>query len=112
MSARILAGGEIAEAIKSEVANEVSRLSEQLGFRPCLAVVRVGDDPASAVYVGNKVRSSEAVGILSEHHHLPETTTEQELLEIVGSLNLRDDVDGILVQLPLPKQIDERRVLE
>src|SRR5687768_593269 len=112
MSARILAGSEIAEAIKSEVANEVSRLSEQRGFQPCLAVVRVGDDPASAVYVGNKVKSSEAVGLGSEHHHLPATVSQSELLELVRSLNSRDEIDGILVQLPLPQHIDAGAILE
>jgi methylenetetrahydrofolate dehydrogenase (NADP+)/methenyltetrahydrofolate cyclohydrolase len=108
MTARILGGKEIADAIKSEVAAEVS------GFRtrPCLAVVRVGDDPASAVYVGNKVKTSEAVGIVSEHHHLPESTSHAELLSLVQSLNGRDDVDGILVQLPLPEHIVEREILE
>ena len=82
------------------------------GFRPCLAVVRVGDDPASAVYVGNKVKTSEELGLASIHHHLPEETEHAELLELVRSLNENDDVDGILVQLPLPPQIDESEILE
>src|SRR5687768_7919523 len=108
MSARILSGKEIAEAIKSETAAEIERLGQEHGFRPCLAVVRVGDDAASAVYVGNKVKSSEAVGIISEHHHLSADVTHGDLLALVKSLNDRDDVDGILVQLPLPAQIDDR----
>lgn len=82
------------------------------GFRPSLAVVRVGEDPASAVYVGNKVRSSEEVGMISEHHHLPEDTSHGELLALIASLNERDEVDGILVQLPLPAQINDREILE
>jgi methylenetetrahydrofolate dehydrogenase (NADP+)/methenyltetrahydrofolate cyclohydrolase len=112
MAAKILGGKEIAEAIKAEAAAEVARLKEQHGFTPCLAVVRVGDDPASAVYVGNKVKSSEAVGLISEHHHLPAETTHEDLLKLVKTLNSRDDVDGILVQLPLPEQIDDREILE
>ena len=112
MGAKILAGKEIAEAIKSEVAREVTRIYDAEGFRPCLAVVRVGDDPASAVYVGNKVRSSEEVGIVSEHHHLPTSVSHAELLELVKDLNSRPDVDGILVQLPLPDHIVDREILE
>ena len=112
MGARILSGKEIAEAIKSEAAAEVDRLGADHGLTPCLAVVRVGDDPASAVYVGNKVKTAEAVGIISEHHHLPDDTSHADLVRIVGELNFRDDVDGILVQLPLPNHVDEREILE
>lgn len=112
MGANILRGKEIADAIKSEVADEVAGLEREQGFRPCLAVVRVGEDPASAVYVGNKVKSSEAVGIMSEHHHLPDTVSHAELLELVKTLNARDEVDGILVQLPLPDHIVDREILE
>jgi methylenetetrahydrofolate dehydrogenase (NADP+)/methenyltetrahydrofolate cyclohydrolase len=112
MNARILSGKPIADAIVSEVATEIAKLQTQHGFCPGLAVVRVGEDPASAVYVGNKVKTSEAVGIRSEHHHLPEETTGSELLSLVGDLNRRDDVDGILVQLPLPSAIHEKSVLE
>lgn len=112
MSARILSGKEIAEAIKSEVAAEIDDLKAKHGFLPCLAVVRVGEDPASAVYVGSKVRTSEELGIISEHHHLSEGTPHAELLALVQSLNDREDVDGILVQLPLPEQIDDREILE
>jgi methylenetetrahydrofolate dehydrogenase (NADP+)/methenyltetrahydrofolate cyclohydrolase len=112
MNARILSGKEIAETINSETAIEISRLENEHGFRPCLVVVRVGDDPASAVYVGNKVKASEAVGIVSEHHHLPADVSHAELLELVRSLNEREDVDGILVQLPLPEQVNDREILE
>lgn len=108
MSAKILSGKEIAEAIKQEVAEEVKKLP----FRPCLAVVRVGEDAASAVYVGSKVKTAEELGIISEHHHLSAETSHEELLKLVEELNNRDEVDGILVQLPLPPQIDEREILE
>lgn len=112
MAARILSGKPIAEAIKAEVAAEVAEMKNRLEYRPCLAVVRVGEDPASAVYVGNKVKTSEELGLRSEHLHLTAETTQDQLLEVVDHLNKRDDVDGILVQLPLPKQIDEKVVLE
>jgi methylenetetrahydrofolate dehydrogenase (NADP+)/methenyltetrahydrofolate cyclohydrolase len=79
---------------------------------PGLVAVRVGNDPASAVYVRNKVRTSAALGLRSEHHELPEQTTTEELLAAVEILNARDDVDGILVQLPLPRGVEEARVLE
>lgn len=112
MTARLLGGKEIADAIKSEVAAEIADLRATHGSAPRLAVVRVGEDPASAVYVGNKVKTSEAVGIVSEHHHLPDTMSHAELLALVKSLNARDEVDGILVQLPLPPHIEEREILE
>jgi methylenetetrahydrofolate dehydrogenase (NADP+)/methenyltetrahydrofolate cyclohydrolase len=109
---KILSGAPIAEAIKKEVAAEVAALNEKYGFRPCLTVVRVGEDPASAVYVGSKVKTAEELGIISEHRHLPEKTTEAELRRIIEELNGRDDVDGILVQLPLPDRIDDKVILE
>jgi methylenetetrahydrofolate dehydrogenase (NADP+)/methenyltetrahydrofolate cyclohydrolase len=109
---KILSGAPIAEAIKTEVAQEVKELNEKYGFRPCLAVVRVGEDPASAVYVGNKVKTSGELGLISEHIHLSAETTQDELLAVVAELNNRDEVDGILVQLPLPKQIDDKVILE
>ena len=107
-SARILSGASVAEVIKREVAEEIKSLS----YRPGLTVVRVGEDEASAVYVGNKVKTSAELGIVSEHIHLPAETSQDELLKIVDGLNLRNDVDGILVQLPLPKQINESAILE
>jgi methylenetetrahydrofolate dehydrogenase (NADP+)/methenyltetrahydrofolate cyclohydrolase len=110
--ARILDGARVAEEIRREVAVEAARLKEEQGYVPCLVAVRVGDDPASAVYVRNKVRTSETVGLRSEHHELPGETTTEELLAEVGTLNARDDVDGILVQLPLPRGVDEARVIE
>src|SRR5207237_6576918 len=81
-------------------------------FKPCLVVVRVGEDPASAVYVGSKVKTSQELGFISEEVHLSADASQEELLKIVKDLNEREDVDGILVQLPLPKQIDEKTVLE
>ncbi len=110
--AEILSGKEFAQAIKDEVACEVKDLKGNHGITPCLVVVRVGEDSASEVYVNSKVKTAEELGILSEHKHLADDATQEELLEIVRQLNSRDDVDGILVQLPLPKQIDEKIVLE
>ncbi len=112
MTAKILSGAEIAEAIKREVSQEINKLNEKYNFRPCLVVVRVGEDKASEIYVGNKVKTSEELGIVSEHRHLSAETTQEKLLELVEELNNREDVDGILVQLPLPKQIDESAILE
>jgi len=112
MAARVLSGKAIADEIKSEVANEIRQFSERHGIRPGLTVVRVGDDPASAVYVGSKVRTSEELGIRSEHLHLPFETSHNEVFAVVRELNARDDVDGILVQLPLPPQIDGSKILE
>jgi methylenetetrahydrofolate dehydrogenase (NADP+) / methenyltetrahydrofolate cyclohydrolase len=111
MAARILSGKAIAEAIKAKVAEEVKRLHADHGITPGLTVVRVGEDPASAVYVGNKVRTSAELGINSEHLHLAAEISQAELLKIVRELNASDDVDGILVQLPLPEQIDAGEIL-
>ena len=110
--AEILSGAEVANAIKQEVAIEVTELVEKYGIQPGLAVVRVGEDPASAVYVGSKVKTSAELGIKSEHHHFSAEMTQDELLTVIKELNNRDDIDGILVQLPLPKHIDEKTVLE
>jgi methylenetetrahydrofolate dehydrogenase (NADP+) / methenyltetrahydrofolate cyclohydrolase len=110
--AEVLDGARVAEEIKREAAAEVERLRRAHGVVPCLAVVRVGEDPASAVYVGSKVRTSEALGLRSEHYALSEETSEQELLDLIAKLNARGDVDGLLVQLPLPAHINERRVIE
>lgn len=112
MSANLLRGKPIADAIKSEVEAEVAEIRASHGFSPCLAVVRVGEDPASAVYVGSKVKTAEELGIISEHLHFPAETPPEKIVDVVKALNARDDVDGILVQLPLPKHIDERTVLE
>lgn len=110
--AEILDGASVAREIRQEVVAEVTSLWEKFGIKPCLAAVRVGDDPASEVYVRNKIRACEEVGILSEHHALAATTSQTELLELIASLNARQDVDGILIQMPLPEGIDEAAVLE
>ena len=108
MTAKLLSGKEISEAIKAEVRTRI----EGLSFKPCLAVVRVGEDPASAVYVASKVRTSEELGMRSEHIHLSPEISQAELLQVVTKLNLDPEIDGILVQLPLPKHIDESAVIE
>ncbi|HMT08924.1 MAG TPA: bifunctional methylenetetrahydrofolate dehydrogenase/methenyltetrahydrofolate cyclohydrolase FolD [Pyrinomonadaceae bacterium] len=112
MPATILSGKAIAKQITDEVAQEVSDLREIHGFTPRLDVVRVGNDAASEVYVGNKVKMAAEIGIKSEHHHLPDDTSSEDILSLVRQLSDDNDVDGILVQLPLPSQIDERTVLE
>ncbi|MFN2492945.1 MAG: bifunctional 5,10-methylenetetrahydrofolate dehydrogenase/5,10-methenyltetrahydrofolate cyclohydrolase [Pyrinomonadaceae bacterium] len=109
---RLLDAGDIAEQIKREVALEVRELARDYNLQPCLAAVRVGDDSASAVYVTNKIRACEEVGMRSEHHELPAATTAIELLDLINRLNGRDDVDGILVQLPLPSGIEESFIIE
>lgn len=110
--AEILDGARVAEEIKREVAEEVTRMRAERGVRPCLAVVQVGEDPASTVYVGSKVRTSQELGLLSERHALAAETSTEELLSLVRHLNEREDVDGLLVQLPLPKGLEEQRVIE
>ena len=110
MPATILDGQKIATEIKSEVADEVKHLSSR-GVRPGLAAVLVGHDPASEVYVRNKVKACEALGIFSDKITPPDAVTTKELLDLVATLNARDDIDGILVQLPLPKQVDAKAVL-
>jgi methylenetetrahydrofolate dehydrogenase (NADP+)/methenyltetrahydrofolate cyclohydrolase len=109
---RLLDGAVVAARIKHTVQTEVEQMVQTSGYRPCLAAVRVGDDPASAVYVRNKIKASEEVGIRSEHHALPESTGTNELLALIETLNQRDDVDGILTQLPLPRAIDETKIIE
>ena len=108
--AQIIDGKKISTQIKDEVKEQVAVL-KQKGIDVTLAVIQVGKDPASTVYVGNKKKACEYVGIRSLAYELPEETSEQELLELVQSLNAKEDVDGILVQLPLPKHIDEDKVI-
>ncbi|HEV2914058.1 MAG TPA: bifunctional 5,10-methylenetetrahydrofolate dehydrogenase/5,10-methenyltetrahydrofolate cyclohydrolase [Pyrinomonadaceae bacterium] len=110
--AAVLDGAVLAEEIKRDAADVIAHLRREHNVRPGLAVVRVGEDPASAIYVRNKVQTSEQLGLLSEHHALPAETTTEELLELVARLNAREEIDGILVQLPLPRGVDETRVLE
>jgi methylenetetrahydrofolate dehydrogenase (NADP+) / methenyltetrahydrofolate cyclohydrolase len=110
MTARILDGSKIAAEIKQEVAEEVRALAEA-GMRPGLAVILAGHNTASEIYVRNKVKACEELGIHSEKYTPPDSVTTEELLEQVAELNARDDIDGILVQLPLPRQVDSKRVL-
>ncbi|MBE9528332.1 MAG: bifunctional methylenetetrahydrofolate dehydrogenase/methenyltetrahydrofolate cyclohydrolase FolD [Proteobacteria bacterium] len=108
---KVIDGKAAAKALRAELATEVAELKE-LGVTPGLAVVLVGEDPASKVYVRNKARASEEVGIRSVQHILPETTTEAELLSLIGELNADSGIHGILVQLPLPIHINEATVIE
>ncbi len=110
MAATILDGTRIASEIRAEVAAEARALAEA-GMRPGLAVVLVGHNPASEIYVRGKVKSSLEVGLYSEKHTPPESATTADLLALVGDLNRRDEIDGILVQLPLPSQVDAKKVL-
>ena len=110
MAARILDGTKLAAEIRAEVAAEVKALGAS-GIRPGLAVVLVGHNPASEVYVRGKVKSSEEVGLYSEQHTPADSVTTEELLALLGSLNRRDEIDGILVQLPLPAHVDSKSVL-
>jgi methylenetetrahydrofolate dehydrogenase (NADP+)/methenyltetrahydrofolate cyclohydrolase len=110
MTARILDGTRIAAAIKLEVADEVARLAAA-GVRPGLAAVLVGKDPASEIYVRGKIKACAEVGLHSEQLTLPETISTAELLRIIGELNSRNEIDGILIQLPLPAHVDAQRVL-
>ena len=110
MSALILDGTKIAQEIRSEVAAEAKAMARE-GVRPGLAVVLVGHNPASEIYVRGKVKACEEVGIYSEKLTPPESITTAELLAAIENLNQRDDVDGILVQLPLPAQVDSKKVL-
>jgi methylenetetrahydrofolate dehydrogenase (NADP+)/methenyltetrahydrofolate cyclohydrolase len=110
MTAIVLDGNKIASEIRAEVASEVKTMTAA-GLRPGLAVVLVGHNPASEVYVRGKVKSSGEVGIYSEQHTPPEAVSTEELLELIAELNRRDEIDGILVQLPLPPQVDSKKVL-
>ena len=110
MAATILDGNKIAGEIKAEIAAEVKTMTAA-GVRPGLAVVLVGNDPASEIYVRGKVKSCEDLGIYSEKITPPDTITTEALLTLIADLNARDEIDGILVQLPLPAQVDAKRVL-
>ncbi len=107
----LIDGKKISTEIKDEVKAKVAELKEQ-GVEVCLAVVQVGNNPASCVYVNNKKKACEYVGFRSVSHELPEETTEAELLKLIDDLNNDDSVNGILVQLPLPKHMDENKVID
>lgn len=109
--AKLIDGKKISAQIKDELKEEVIQLNNQ-GISVCLAVIQVGNDPASSVYVRNKKRGCAYVGIESKSYELPEETTEEELLALIDNLNQDDSVNGILVQLPVPKQIDENKIIQ
>jgi methylenetetrahydrofolate dehydrogenase (NADP+)/methenyltetrahydrofolate cyclohydrolase len=112
MAARRIDGKAAAQAIRERVAAGVSEFQHRTGRAPGLATVLVGEDPASAVYVRSKNRATAEAGMVSFAHNLPDSTSEDDLLQLVIDLNANAEVDGILVQLPLPKQIDATRVIE
>lgn len=109
--AKIIDGKQISKEIKEELREEVSLLKQQ-GKEACLAVIQVGNDPASSVYVGNKKKACDFIGISSKSYELEETTTQETLLHLIKELNEDDTVNGILVQLPLPKHMDEDVVIQ
>jgi methylenetetrahydrofolate dehydrogenase (NADP+)/methenyltetrahydrofolate cyclohydrolase len=111
MTAQLIDGKAIAEQIHAETKAAVEALAQR-NIKPGLALVRVGEDPASVVYVGAKGKACERLGIFSENHILPDTTTQQQLLELLGVLNKSSKVHGILVQSPLPKQINEELIFQ
>lgn len=111
MGAQIIDGKKVSEQIRGEWMDQVARLKEQ-GVVPGLAVVLVGEDPASKVYVGSKEKACIALGIYSEVHRLPAETTDEELLSLIDTLNRQPSINGILVQLPLPKHINEKAVID
>jgi len=111
MTARIIDGKAFAEGLRGRISAHVRRLKEQHGIEPGLAVVIVGHDPASQVYVRNKARQTAEVGMYSEKHELPADTPEAELLALIEKLNVSPTIHGILVQLPLPAHIDPMKVI-
>ena len=107
---RLIDGKVISAAVKERVKNEVAQLNEK-GITVGLAVIIVGEDPASKIYVANKKKACEALGIVSEEYALPESTTEKELLGLIDTLNAKKSINGILCQLPLPRHLDEKRII-
>lgn len=112
MTAQIIDGKKVSSEILQRIAREVEELKSKYNKVPGLAVVLVGEDPASMIYVRNKNKQCRKIGFTSFEHTLPASTEENQLLELINQLNQNDAVNGILVQLPLPKQIDSQRVLE
>ena len=108
---QIIDGKKISQEIKDELKAKVETLKAEGKKIPCLAVIQVGNDPASTVYVGNKKKACEYIGIGSKSYEIPEETTQEELLSLIDKLNEDDEVTGILVQLPIPKHIDEDTVI-
>jgi methylenetetrahydrofolate dehydrogenase (NADP+)/methenyltetrahydrofolate cyclohydrolase len=112
MAAQLIDGKAIGAAVRAEIKDRAAEFTARTGIRPCLAAVLVGEDPASRVYVRNKGKACVEAGMLSRQINLPATTPEKELLDLVARLNADNEVHGILVQLPLPAQIDESKVIE
>lgn len=112
MTANIISGSTISKQIKSDIANQIQQYTADGKRAPGLAVILVGADPASQIYVNNKRKSCEETGIFSKSFDLPSTTTENELLSLIEKLNQDDEIDGILVQLPLPEHIDSTKIIE
>lgn len=112
MSAKIIDGKAIATTIKTEIREKIIQITAQNIRPPGLAVILVGEDPASKIYVHHKRQASEQVGIISTYHPLPHDTSEKKIIELIQKLNTDDNIDGILLQLPLPKHIDADKVLE
>jgi methylenetetrahydrofolate dehydrogenase (NADP+)/methenyltetrahydrofolate cyclohydrolase len=110
--ANIINGKEISNKLRENLKKEVEQLKKEQNLQPSLAVIIVGEDPASKVYVRNKKLACEEIGIKSYEFALPATTTENELLNLITELNNSDDVNGILVQMPLPRHINEKAVIE
>ena len=109
--AHIIDGKAISAAVRADIAAETAQMKAETGVVPGLAVILVGDDPASRVYVNNKKKACAEVGFLSEEFHLPADTTEEQLLALVQQLNARPDIHGILCQLPLPRHLDDKAVI-
>ena len=112
MTAQIISGTALSKKIKADVADKITHYIKQGKRAPGLAVILVGADPASQIYVGNKRKSCEEIGIISKSYDLPDTTTQEELLAVIDQLNADKNIDGILVQLPLPKQINTEAIIE
>ena len=112
MAARMIDGKTLAQQVRERLAKESAELLVRTGIKPGLATILVGDDPASHLYVKNKQKASEAAGIYIDDHKLPASTTQAELLALIGKMNVDPKIHGILVQLPLPKQIDSKTILE
>lgn len=112
MMAKIIDGKAVSASVKQKVADECAKIFSERGIKPGLAVIIVGDDPASRVYVNNKKKACELVGFISREYALPAETTQEELLDLVNTLNNDNEINGILCQLPLPKHLDEKAVIE
>lgn len=112
MSAQLISGTQLAKSIKAELAQKITDLAEKQCRIPCLAVILVGENPASQVYVGAKRKACEEIGMLSQSYELPDSTSQGELLGLIDKLNADPTVDGILVQLPLPPHLDSTQVIE